>query len=246
MVCFMRQRQQETRLQLKVRRRRQLQLNCSNVSRSHIVDERTAAAAAAAAAVQVASISTDCVTRLFTLPPIWFATEWVSRYGARHVDTPNRASGALHYAASNGRLGVLTVLLAHGANANRHNALSSTPLHYAAWFQHENVRMTHAHHAASCIAACHRLGCMPPADLDEHCARETGDGRRCVGLRTCVSWLGAVPDCRRAAGPRGGSVARCGGKLRAMGRGKDSDGTRSGGAGERMQPVLNLLMKTNN
>ena len=31
---------------------------------------------------------------------------WVTKYGARYVDSPNRCSGALHYAASNGRLAV--------------------------------------------------------------------------------------------------------------------------------------------
>ena len=75
---------------------------------------------------------------------------WVARYclhGAAEasservrVDTPNCASGALHYAASNGRLGAVTALLGHGAQPNRRNALGSTPMHYAAWFQHENVR----------------------------------------------------------------------------------------------------------
>ena len=31
---------------------------------------------------------------------------WVAKYGDSFVDTPNQGSGALHYAASNGRLAV--------------------------------------------------------------------------------------------------------------------------------------------
>jgi hypothetical protein len=33
-------------------------------------------------------------------------TGWVAKYGESYVDTPNRGSGGLHYAASNGRIGV--------------------------------------------------------------------------------------------------------------------------------------------